>query len=76
MLGTFHDYAVVVVIYKLEGSVRRVAHQTGAHIHCVWCPAGGPTPEPSEWSAVLTRPPSGPRRARRLRSLFTVLRQF
>ena len=46
MLSTFHDDAVVVVVDKLEGSGRRVAHyQTGAHIHRAWCTADGPSPQ-------------------------------
>ena len=54
MLHTLHDHAIVVVVDKLEGSGRRVAHRTGAHIHREWCPADGPSPHPSEGSAVLT----------------------
>ena len=33
MLHTLHDHAIVVVVDKLEGSGRRDAHRTGAHIH-------------------------------------------
>ena len=45
MLGTLHNHAIVVVVDKLEGSGRRVAHRTGAHIHRAWCQADSPSPQ-------------------------------
>ena len=55
MLHTLHDHAIVVVVDKLEGSGRRVAHRTGgvAHTSIVnMVPSRWPVP--SEGSAVLT----------------------